>query len=139
MLQHLVKSISGDLMKWSAVSLVTASGLALLLLSGCSGPTGIKALDRDATPEDALPTFIAVPDPVNRETARLLATSDGVRYFVAESDDSKTACLAVVPPGEPPNWFVGCGQNTGPGEITESTGAGMSSTRLLADDSDTEN
>ncbi|WP_269936516.1 hypothetical protein [Arthrobacter sp. HY1533] len=133
-----MKSILGDLMKWSSVSLVTASGLALLLLSGCSGQTGITALDRDATPEDALPAFITVPDPANRESARLLATRDGVRYFVAESDDSKTACLAVVPPGEPPNWVMGCGPNTGPGEILETTGAAMSSARLLADDSETE-
>lgn len=125
-------------MKRSSVSLATTAGLALLLLSGCSGQAGIKALDRDATPEDALPAFITVPDPANRETARLLATRDGVRYFVAESDDSKTACLAVVPPGESPNWFVGCGPNTGAGQIIESGGAGVSSARLLADDSDTE-
>ncbi|MDJ0318566.1 hypothetical protein, partial [Arthrobacter antibioticus] len=77
------------------------------------------------------------PEPVNGETARLLATRDGVRYFVAESDDSKTACLAVVPPGEPPSWFVGCGPNTGTGQIVESAGAGVSSARLLADGSDT--
>lgn len=120
----------------AAFSLV-AAGIAALLLSGCSGQLGITALDRDALPEDALPAFVTVPEPANQETARLLATRAGVRYFVAESDDSTTACLAVVPPGEPPNWFVGCGPNTGTGQIIESSGAGVPSTRLLADGSET--
>lgn len=115
-----------------------AAGLMItaFLLTGCSGQTGIKALDRDATSEDALPAFVTVPDPANRDTARLLATRDGVRYFIAESDDSQTACLAVVPPGDSPGWHAGCGQNTGPGKILELQGAGGATATLLADDSD---
>lgn len=123
-------------MKQVPARLATALMITAFLLTGCSGQTGIKALDRDATPEDALPAFVSVPDPANRDTARLLATRDGVRYFIAESDDSKTACLAVVPPGDSPGWHSGCGQNTGPGKILELQGAGGATASLLADDSD---
>lgn len=124
-------------MKRSLLPLLTAAGLAVVLLSSCSSETGIKALDREATSEDALPTFVTVPEPANPDTARLLATREGFRYFVLESDDSKTACLAVVPPGEAPSWHVGCGQNTGPGKIIDLGGAGGATASLLADGSDT--
>lgn len=124
-------------MKRMSLSIVAAAGIAILLLSGCSGQTSIKALDRDATADDALPAFVTAPNPANTETARLLATRDGVRYFVSESDDSLTACLAIVPPGDSPSWHMGCGSNNGSDTIVELYGEGGAVATLLADDADT--
>lgn len=125
----------------ASVSLVTAAGMAILLLSGCSGPAEIKALERAATPEDALPAFVTVQESANRDTSRLLVTKDGVRYFVIQSDDARTTCLARVPAGEAPNWLVGCGDTKNPGEIVNISSnispEGPVSTILLGDDSDT--
>jgi len=125
-------------MKAMSFPLMAAAGTAVLLLTGCSGHVGLKALDRAATPEDSLPAALAMPAEVNAATTRLLATKDGVRYFAAESDDARTACLAVVPPGEAPPWHVGCSAQTGPGQIVMlSVLNGALSTILLADGSDT--
>lgn len=124
-------------MKRKALSLVTVAGIAIVMMSGCSSDTGIKALEREATPEDALPTFVTVQEPANPDTARLVATHEDTRFFILQSDDKKTACLAAIPPGNNPNWQLGCGQNNGPGEIFEMDAAGGAKATLLADGSDT--
>lgn len=125
-------------MKRISLPIVVAAGVEGLLLSGCSGPAGLTALDRAATDDDTLPAFVNLPEGVNRSSTRLLATKDGVRYFAAESDDARTACVAVVPSGEGPDWQVGCSDAAGPGQIATVSGQnGTLSTILLADGSDT--
>jgi len=125
-------------MKCISLPIVVAAGVAGLLLGGCSVPAGLKALDRAATSEDTLPAFVILPEGVSGSSARLLVTQDGVRYFAAESDDARTACVAVVPPGESPDWHVGCSDASGPGQIVTVSGQnGSLSTTLLADGSDT--
>lgn len=124
-------------MKSTPLSFFAAAGLAVVLLSSCSSETGIKALDRAATAEDALPAFVTVAEPANPETARLLASHENIRYFILESDDSRTACLAIIPPGESPDWQVGCSENRGPGKIVELGKAGEATGILLGDGSDT--
>lgn len=121
-----------------SLQLSAVAGIAILLLAGCSGQTGLKALDRTATPEDTLPAAVTLPNKVDRDSSRLLATRDGVQYFAAESDDAKTTCLAVVPAGKEPGWHVGCTESNGPGQIALGSGSnGELSTILLLDGSDT--
>lgn len=75
---------------------------------------------------------------VDRDSSRLLATRNGVRYFAVESDDARTICLAVVPPDQDPEWQVGCSEARRSGEIVNlSSSINQLSTILLADDSDT--
>lgn len=128
----------GGKMKLAPYSLVVAAGLAALLLSGCSAESGLRALDRAAAPEDILPSFVTLQEHVDRDSSRLLATRDGVRYFALQSDDARTTCLAVVPPGEGPDWQVGCSDTRRSGEIVNmSSLKDQLSTILLGDDSDT--
>lgn len=124
-------------MKFARVRFSAGLMATALLLAGCSGQAGIKALDRDATADDVLPAFVIVPEPANAETARLLATRNGIQYFAVQSDDLKTACLAVVQGDESTSWQMGCGQNNGSGKILDLQGAGSLSASLWADGSDT--
>lgn len=124
-------------MKRRSFPLIAVVGIAGLLLTGCSGQAGLEALKRDATPEDSLPSSLSLPAEVDRDSSRLLATKDGVRYFAVQSDDARTTCMAVVPPDEN-DWHVGCGGTTTSAEIVKvSSAKGPYSTILLGDDSDT--
>lgn len=125
-------------MKHFSLRFVGAAGIVLVLLTGCSGQAGLKVLDRAATVEDALPAIVPLPDQVNRDSARLLASKDGVQYFAAQSDDARTTCMALVPPGDASDSHVGCGDTKSAGEIVNmSSSEGAFSTILLGDDSDT--
>lgn len=125
-------------MKRLSFPLVTAASLAVLLLSGCSSESGLKALDRPVTTDDALPAFVTLNEEVDRDSSRLLATRDGVRYFGLQSEDARTTCLAVVPPGQDLGGQVGCSDGRRSGEIVNmSSSVDRLSTILLADDSDT--
>ncbi|PYI38085.1 hypothetical protein CVS30_11910 [Arthrobacter psychrolactophilus] len=118
--------------------LVMAVGITALLLSGCSGQTGLTSLDRAANSEDVLPAFITLQDFIKRDSSRLLVTHDDVRYFGLQSEDARTTCVAVVPPGEASSWHLGCGDTRSSGEIVRVSGlSGAFSTILQGDDSDT--
>lgn len=124
-------------MKSKSLSLVAAAGITILLLSGCSGQTGLRALDTEATPADTLPAGVNLSAEVNRDSSRLLATEEGVRFFGVQSDDARTTCVAVVPPGESPDWQVGCGDTRISGEILRMSSLSVGySTILLGDDAD---
>ncbi|MDJ0317375.1 MULTISPECIES: hypothetical protein [Arthrobacter] len=125
-------------MKLLSFPLVMAASIAVLLLSGCSAESGLKALDRAATTEDALPAFVTMQEQVDRDSSRLLATRDGVQYFALQSEDAKTTCLAVVLPDADDEWQVGCSDTKRSGDIVSmSSLKGSLSTILLGDDSDT--
>jgi outer membrane murein-binding lipoprotein Lpp len=111
---------------------------AAVLLSGCSGQVGLKALDRASTPDDKLPAGVTLQNDMNADSVRLLATKDGVKYFAAENADATIACVAVVPPGDAPRWIAGCGSLNTSGRIVEVSGlGGAPSTTLVADGFDT--
>ena len=127
-------------MKRLPLPLVSAASIAVLLLGGCSGQTGLsgqvelKALDRPATAEDTLPAMVKLPEGMNVETTRLLVTHEGVQYFATESDDSRTACLAVVPVGGNAGWITGCNGGDNNGEIIMVSGhKGALPTKLVTD------
>jgi hypothetical protein len=60
-----------------ARQLVTAPLGTAILLAACTGAGGLKALDRAATAEDALPASVSVEE-ANPESVRLLADTGGV-------------------------------------------------------------
>jgi hypothetical protein len=110
---------------------------AMLSLSACSSHTGIQALERQPVPGDELPAGVDLEDTINRDSSRLLATHEQVRYFVAASPDSSEGCIIVVPPGADPRWFAGCSLLGATDVIvTASTTPGNSAT-LVRDDADT--
>ncbi|WP_427017501.1 hypothetical protein ACQCSX_02440 [Pseudarthrobacter sp. P1] len=120
------------------VPLIAAVIGASLLVGGCSSQAGLKVLDRASTPEDKLPAGVTLPQEVNADSARLLATKDDVKYFAAENDDVTVACVAVVPPGDVPQWIAGCSGLNVTGRIVEVSGlGGASSTMLVTDGFDT--
>ncbi|WP_026555016.1 hypothetical protein [Arthrobacter sp. 35W] len=128
-------------MTMKSIQLFTTALCAVLLLGGCSGQVGLKALDRAPTAEDVLPAGVAFPEgpqSPNPDSVRLLAANDGVQYYAAENDDATVACIAVVPPGDMPPWIVGCGSSNSSGQIIEVGGpGGRWSATLVRDDYDT--
>lgn len=100
-------------------------------------PAVISALDREAGPADTLPE--GVP-PFSREgyTARLLATSDGIRYFVSQNSDAARTCLTIYPDNYPTRWVTGCGQGTDSRqEIVNTSASGIATAVLVPDGYDT--
>jgi hypothetical protein len=132
------EGLGGSDMTRYTFPVITAVVGAALLLGGCSGQVGLKALDRAANPDDKLPPGATLQEDLKADSARLLATREGVRYFAAENDDATVACVIVVPPGEDPRWMAGCSTLNTTGRIVEvSSVGGASSTMLVTDGFDT--
>ncbi|VXC50605.1 conserved exported hypothetical protein [Arthrobacter sp. 9AX] len=118
-------------------SRITAAILSIataLSLSACAPtPARISALDREATAEDVLPAQIpAVMG--EQHTTRLLAAKDGIRYFVAQADNSAYTCVTGYPDNRPELWFTGCSDQSGPGkEIVRTARNGVASVVLVPD------
>jgi hypothetical protein len=116
---------------------VFAAGLgAALMLGGCSNPAGIKALDRGATAEDALPAAFAV-DEFDGQT-RLLATHDGVKYFAARGLKSGTVCVAAVPEADVRDAWAACGPLSSDPVIVTTSGSDGTATKLVVDGFDSQ-
>ncbi|MDQ0095286.1 hypothetical protein J2T21_003184 [Paeniglutamicibacter psychrophenolicus] len=109
-----------------------------LLLAGCSGYTGVAALDRAAGPGDVLPPGITMIQDFDAASVRLLASHEGVKYFAGTTTDKTTACILVQPAGNDPDWVAGCGGAGAAGEIVEVSGNNPARTVVLVrDDADT--
>lgn len=107
-------------------------------LSACSSQTGIAALEREATPEDALPAEVALSETINLDSARFLVSHEQNRYFAAVASTTTDACIIVVPHHDSSEWFAGCGLMGGSDVIvTASTTAGSRTASLVRDDADT--
>ncbi|WP_146617536.1 hypothetical protein [Arthrobacter globiformis] len=114
-----------------------AAVLVGLLLTGCSAPSELKALDRPATADDRLPDGVQVSDVDNPENVRLLVVDDGVKYFAVTKKESHAACLIVVPTATPPMWGSSCSSPVSDGEIVKVDVRGAGSTMLVTDGYDT--
>ncbi|MGF9647086.1 hypothetical protein AAIH32_03880 [Pseudarthrobacter oxydans] len=120
------------------IAVIIASLSAGIVLSPAAPtPPTIRALDRAATQDDFLPEGIP-PLPSEEHTIRLLATADGIRYFVGQTKDAASTCLAIYPDDRPTQWVAGCGQPTDSREEIVRTGAnGIVTAVLVSDDFDT--
>jgi len=118
-------------MKRHTFPVLTAALGAVLLLGACSNAAGIKALDRPATAEDALPESFAV-DEFDGQT-RLLATHDGVKYFGARGKDAGTACIAAVLETDPKDAWAACGPFSSDPVIVTTSGKDGTETKLVRD------
>ncbi|MFM9275425.1 hypothetical protein [Pseudarthrobacter sp. NKDBFgelt] len=108
----------------------------MLLSPPAPTPPHISALDREATPADALPEGIP-PLPGEGHTTRLLATADGIRYFVGQTRDATSTCLTVIPEDRPTQWTTGCGQATDSRQELVRTGvSGVVAAVLIPDNYD---
>ncbi|MDI2034927.1 hypothetical protein [Paenarthrobacter nitroguajacolicus] len=121
----------------AAVVLVLVAALGL---AGCSTQAGPRVLNREATAEDKLPDSVGLSGvdlEVEPGSARLVATHDDVKYYVAKSKTGGAYCLFVVPVGLPERWRAGC---SGPGtseRIVTVSGADRSEATLINDGVDT--
>jgi len=114
--------------------------VAALGLAGCSAPTGPAALNREATAEDKLPDPVGLSGvdlEVEPGSARLLATHEDVKYYVAKSKTAGSACLFVVPVGLPERWRAGCAALGTSERIVTVAGADRSEATLINDGVDT--
>ena len=89
---------------------VALSMFLALALSGCIGVgSGFAVLDRDAEPEDVLPS--GLPDfsdeDVEPSSSRFVGEHDGDQLYLAKSKDGGI-CLLVAPEN-PRDWVMGCG------------------------------
>ena len=116
------------------IPLIAVIGVALLL-GGCSAPAGLSVFQRDATVDDQLPA--GLPDHPKMEYSRLLAESDGVRYFAAQAEGPNLTCLVKVPHDNTALFVTGCGKSVGTGQIVTVSGADGSAATLVTDGFDT--
>jgi hypothetical protein len=110
---------------------------AMAPLSACSSHTGIHALERPAVSTDSLPFEVALEDPIDRGSARLLTTHEQTRYFAAASQGSTDGCIIVVPSGISPEWYAGCGL-LGSTDAIVTASSGTKAAALVRDDADTQ-
>lgn len=121
------------------IPLMTAAFGAAILLAGCTAPAGFQALNRQATADDNVPEgFTFEGTDVQAESARLLASQDGVKYFAAQNKDSHEACLVIVPEAKDSLWIAGCGSFARGGEVITVTNATGLSAVLVTDGTDTD-
>lgn len=70
--------------------------VTMLGVAGCSSPTGLDVLVREATAEDELPgtvSLISVDTDIKAGSARLLTTYDDVEYYAAKSSTGGSAWI----------------------------------------------
>lgn len=85
---------------------------ATAALAGCA-QAGVPALERAATNEDMLPAEFTDTPGFDHETARHVASAEGVEFFLARQGGDASAqsvCLIVYPTETPANWASGCGE-----------------------------
>jgi hypothetical protein len=117
---------------------ITAIGAVLLALTACSSYSGITAAHRTAEAKDDLPAGIRLAGPDMPSDFRLLREDSGVKYFVAESSDYKTACIAVYPVDKSDQWIAGCSDGiTGDREVVTVSHIGQATTKLVTTGFDT--
>lgn len=97
-----------DKTRWK-LRVVVAAAVAVAL-SGCT-PAGVPALERTATPADVLPANMNGTGGFDPDTARHVATRDGVAYYLAKQTGDVTdgVCLIVTLKTEPVQWASSCG------------------------------
>jgi hypothetical protein len=118
-------------------SLILAVIAAALLLAGCSGPAGLDALRRDATPNDKPPAGVTLGSDISLDSVRLLVSRNGFKYFAAENSDGTRACVLVVSSDSTPDWIAGCGNVGSPQQIVGVSGfGGTLNVVLVANDVD---
>lgn len=88
-----------------------------MLLGGCSTPAGLAVFQRDAVAGDQLPADTAITENPKLENTRLLAESEGVRYYAAQGENRTLTCLAAVSDARPGIFIGGCGSSMTTGQI----------------------
>lgn len=125
-------------MEYRKLMTAAAAVLSLPLLTGCSGYSGIAAVQRTAEAKDDLPASVRNVNPDLPSDFRFLAEDANVKYFAAESPDHTTACIAVYPVDKPDQWVTGCsGGITGEREIVTSSHTGQPTVKLVTTGFDT--
>lgn len=118
-------------------AIVVALVVGFLLSPPVPANPVISALDRDATPSDAIPTGVP-PFSSEESTTRLLATHDGIRYFVGQTADATATCLTVYPDQQPSEWTTGCWNGADSGaELVRIVVEGLVAAVLVPDNYDT--
>ncbi|MCI0155256.1 hypothetical protein KNO15_00885 [Leifsonia shinshuensis] len=85
---------------------------AAMLMAGCTSGS-VPALERAAEPADALPGDLTGFSGFDPETARHIASKDGVEYYLAKQsgdiDLVNGVCLVLTTATEPLQWASSCG------------------------------
>jgi hypothetical protein len=109
-----------------------------LVLSSCSDASGFKALERVATPDDALPDGANFGPETKLDKVLLVAEANGKKYFLGQDDQELRACLGTFPVNNPTGWHSGCvSAGTREGEILKTYGPDQEASILVTDGYDT--
>lgn len=108
---------------------------AALLLTGCTSPPKISALESPGTVEDQLPAGVTIwpEDEIPASSVRFLVEHNEVRYFGAKSADGRRACVAALPGNGKAFWVAGCSDLRDDREIIHVGGTGVVETVLVSD------
>jgi len=101
-----MRSTRTTMMSFSLLGLVA-------LLAGCSSSGATySVLDRQAGPDDELPSVVVEgSDEITFDTARYVGEHDDTRLWLARAERPDTVCLIVYPNDR--EWVVGCGAEGG--------------------------
>jgi hypothetical protein len=66
--------------------------VGLLGLTGCSGGDDIAALDRAATSDDQLPSYVLTQD-LDVDSVRHVVKHDGINYFISKPEEDNGFCV----------------------------------------------
>ncbi|ALV45311.1 hypothetical protein MB46_07185 [Arthrobacter alpinus] len=119
-------------------AIVVALAAGILLSPPIPANPVISALDRDATPSDTVPTAVPPFSSGEESTTRLLATHDGIRYFVTQTAGAASTCLTIYPDQQPSEWAAGCWNGADSGaELVRISVEGLIAAVLVPDNYDT--
>lgn len=102
----------GDNMRLRNYLTAGAGTMLLLVITGCSGGDGIAALDREAAPEDHLPSY-ASSEHIDVASGRRVAQKDDVSYFISKMHEGPGFCIIRVKGQDDTAWGAACGGGTG--------------------------
>jgi hypothetical protein len=73
-------------------AVIAVGVVGLLGLTGCSGGDDIAALDRAATSDDQLPSYVLTQD-LDVDSVRQVVVHDGVSYFISRPEEDNGFCV----------------------------------------------
>ena len=122
--------IEGDDMRAKSYSAVVMGMAFLTGVAGCSGGDGIAAIDRSATSEDQLPSYVST-ESLDVDSVRLVAEHDGIAYFISRPADGSGFCVIRIPDRIQTVWAAACGQG---GNVVSTSSIGISQSVTLVTD-----
>jgi hypothetical protein len=108
-------------MKAGPYAVIVVGVAGLLGLTGCSGGDDIAALDRAATSDDQLPSYVLTQD-LDVDSVRQVVEHDGISYFISRPKEDNGFCVVRTKAQDDTAWGTACSTGTGKVVTNQTTG-----------------